>query len=53
MKLLPVVNMAIKDFLSGKYDKVFVAYTDFVSVVKQIPRIKQLCRLILIQVMNI
>ncbi|HPY08624.1 MAG: ATP synthase F1 subunit gamma [Patescibacteria group bacterium] len=41
-EVVPVVNMAIKDFLSGKYDKVFVAYTDFVSVVKQIPRIKQL-----------
>lgn len=38
----PIINLAISDFLSGKYDKVFVAYTDFVSAVKQIPRMKQL-----------
>ena len=35
-------KMIIDDFLSKKYDKVMVAYTDFVSTVKQIPRIKQL-----------
>jgi F-type H+-transporting ATPase subunit gamma len=38
----PIINLAISDFLSGKYDKVFVAYTDFVSAVKQVPRMKQL-----------
>lgn len=38
----PIVNLAMTDFLSGKYDKVFVAYTDFISAVKQTPRIKQL-----------
>jgi len=38
----PIVSLAIQDYLSGKYDKVFVAYTDFVSAVKQIPRMKQL-----------
>lgn len=38
----PVVKMALGDFLSGKYDKVFVAYTDFVNPAKQIPRVKQL-----------
>ena len=32
----------MSEFLSGKYDKVFVAYTDFISPVKQVPRIKQL-----------
>ncbi len=41
-EVVPVVNLAIKDFLEGKYDKVFVAYTDFISAVKQVPRIKQL-----------
>ncbi len=41
-EVVPVVSLAIKDFLEGKYDKVFVAYTDFVSAAKQIPRIKQL-----------
>lgn len=41
-EVVPVVSLAMKDFLEGKYDKVFVAYTDFVSAVKQVPRIKQL-----------
>lgn len=41
-EVVPIVNMAVTDFLSGKYDKVFVAYTDFVSAVKQVPRVKQL-----------
>lgn len=38
----PIVSLMVKDFLSGKYDKVFVAYTDFVNPVSQVPRIKQL-----------
>jgi len=41
-EVVPIVNLVIKDFLSGRYDKVFLAYTDFVSPVKQVPRIKQL-----------
>ncbi|MDD2434012.1 MAG: ATP synthase F1 subunit gamma [Bacilli bacterium] len=39
---LPIVKLAMAEFLAGAYDKVFVAYTDFVNPVKQIPRIKQL-----------
>lgn len=39
---VPIVKMVMADFLSAKYDKVLVAYTDFVNPVKQIPRIKQL-----------
>ncbi len=31
-----------QDFLIGKYDKVYVAYTDFVSIARQVPKIKQL-----------
>lgn len=38
----PIAEMAINDFKSGKYDKVLVAYTDFVNPAKQIPRVKQL-----------
>jgi len=38
----PIVSLMIKDYLSGKYDKVLVAYTDFVNSAKQIPRVKQL-----------
>lgn len=35
-------KMIIDDFLEKKYDKVFLAYTDFVTANKQVPRIKQL-----------
>lgn len=41
-EVIPVASMVIKDFLEGKYDKVMVAYTDFISVSKQVPRVKQL-----------
>lgn len=41
-EVVPIVKMAINDFLSGKYDKVFVAYTDFINAAKQLPRVKQL-----------
>ncbi len=35
-------NLVINGFLKEKYDKVMVAYTDFVSSIKQVPRVKQL-----------
>lgn len=35
-------NMVIEDYLSGKYDKIMVAYTDYVNATKQVPRVKQL-----------
>lgn len=38
----PIVHMISKDFLAKKYDKVFVAYTDFMSSLKQVPHVKQL-----------
>jgi len=37
-----LAKMVTKDYLSGTYDQVFVAYTDFVSAMVQKPRIKQL-----------
>ncbi len=37
-----VSKLVVDDFLSGKYDKIMVAYTDFVNASKQIPRVKQL-----------
>jgi F-type H+-transporting ATPase subunit gamma len=37
-----LAKMVIDDFLNKKYDKIMVAYTDFVSPVKQVPRVKQL-----------
>jgi len=41
-EILPVSQMVIADYLSGKYDKILVAYTDFVSASKQISRVRQL-----------
>jgi len=41
-EVFPISKMIIDGFLSEKYDKIMVAYTDFVNAVKQIPRIKQL-----------
>jgi F-type H+-transporting ATPase subunit gamma len=38
----PLISLMVKDYLSGKYDKILVAYTDFVSSAKQVPRVKQL-----------
>ena len=38
----PVARMIMDDFVKGKYDKVFVAFTDYVSSLKQVPRVKQL-----------
>ncbi len=38
----PIAKMLIDDFLAQKYDKVFVAYTDFVNSIKQVPRVKQI-----------
>jgi len=40
--LRPVSKVILQDFLSGKYDKVMVAYTDFVSSLRQVPRLRQL-----------
>lgn len=40
--IMPIAKLILDDYLSGKYDKVVVAYTDFVSPISQKPRIKQL-----------
>lgn len=41
-EVTPIARLIIDDYLSGKYDKVVVAYTDFISAISQKPRIKQL-----------
>jgi F-type H+-transporting ATPase subunit gamma len=41
-EVTPVAKIVIDDYLAGKYDRVMVAYTDFVSASKQIPRVRQL-----------
>jgi F-type H+-transporting ATPase subunit gamma len=35
-------RLAVDEFLSGKTDRVYLVYTDFVNMVKQVPAIKQL-----------
>ncbi len=41
-EIAPVARMIIREYLAGKYDKIMVAYTDYVNASKQIPRVKQL-----------
>lgn len=40
--LQPVAALAVNDFKSGVYDRVYLAFTDFISSLKQSPRFKQL-----------
>jgi len=42
MDIMAVANIVTEDYLTGKYDQVFVAFTDFVNLVTRIPRVKQL-----------
>jgi len=41
-EVLPMTRMVVGDYEAGKYDQLFVAYTDYVSGIRQEPRIKQL-----------
>jgi F-type H+-transporting ATPase subunit gamma len=42
LEITPLAKMVIADYISGKYDKVVVAYTDYESAVSQKPRIRRL-----------
>ncbi len=37
-----LAKMVIDDYIEAKYDKVVIAYTDYVNTIKQVPRIRQL-----------
>ncbi|MCU0678973.1 MAG: ATP synthase F1 subunit gamma [Planctomycetes bacterium] len=41
-EITPVSRLVVESFLNGTYDKIMLAYTDYVSAAKQIPRVKQL-----------
>ncbi len=41
-QIKPVSKMIMADYLAGRYDKVMLVYTDFISSLKQKPQIKQL-----------
>lgn len=38
----PIAHLVTKEFMNGKYDKVFLAFTDFTSALRQKPHVKQL-----------
>ncbi len=42
LDILPVAQIVVDDYLSGKMDQIFIAYTDFVNLITRIPRVKQL-----------
>jgi len=41
-EVIPLSKMVIDDYLIGKYNKIMLAYTDYINAAVQIPRIKQL-----------
>jgi F-type H+-transporting ATPase subunit gamma len=40
--ILPLVKLLLADYMSGKYQKILLVYTDYVSSLKQVPRLRQL-----------
>lgn len=38
----PIADMAIRDFISGHYSRVYIIYTDFISSLRQEPRVAEL-----------
>ena len=41
-EIKPIQRMVLTDFLQKKYDQIILVYTDYVSALKQIPRVKQI-----------
>lgn len=41
-EMRPLSSLIIEDYKEEKYDKVVIAYTDYISVIKQEPKIRQL-----------
>ena len=41
-EIRPIAKMAIDDFRNGTYDKIVVAYMDYISTLLQKPRVKQI-----------
>ena len=44
--ILPVSKIIIDEFKGGKYEKVYIAYTDFISALTQKPHVKQVLPII-------
>lgn len=45
-EFLPVARLLIDDFVSSKYDKVVLVYMDFISTLRQQPRVRELLPLL-------
>lgn len=41
-EISPISRLLIDDYLLGKYDRVMLAFSDFISTLKQVPKIRQL-----------
>lgn len=41
-EVFPLTELAISEYTMGAYDRIVVAYTDFVSAISQTPKIKQI-----------
>lgn len=41
-EVTPLAKVAMADYISGKYDKIVIAYTDYRSAISQQPRIRKL-----------
>ena len=41
-EIRPLSSIVMEEYLNKKYDKVVIAYTDYVSVIKQEPKIRQI-----------
>ncbi len=39
---IPISNMIVNDYISKKYDEIYLGYTDYISAIKQNPIIKKL-----------
>lgn len=46
MEIRPMAKLLIEDYIAGKFDKVVLAYTDFISTLIQKPRILELLPII-------
>lgn len=42
LDIMAIAKIVTNDYLEGKADEVFIAYTDFVNLVTRVPRVKQL-----------
>lgn len=42
LDVTPIARMVTEDYLSGKYDEIFVGYTDFINLLARRPSVKQL-----------